>query len=96
MNLFHHQPTPTEARIIMLLSDLLTINQSVVGQLNNAETKILAAMAALNATIVDLTTQLADAPLSQVQADAVNAVVAAAQNLDNIVPDPAEPVPPTA
>jgi len=80
----------------MLLSELLTINQSVAGQLNKVEVEVVAKLNELQAAITQLTAQLADAPLSDAQADAVNAVVAAAQRLDAIVPDeePApEPVP---
>ena len=80
----------------MLLSDLLTINTSLAGQLNKVEVEIVSKFNELQAAIAQLTAQLADAPLSDAQAASVNAVLAAAQRLDAIVPDeePApEPVP---
>ena len=79
----------------MKLSDLLTINQSVSGQLNNAEVKILAAVKNLNDEIATLKQQLSDVDLSDDQAASVNAVVAAAEAIDNIIPDPV-PVPPAS
>jgi hypothetical protein len=78
----------------MLLSELLEINAGIAGQLNKVETEVVNKFAELQAAIDDLTTQLADAPLSEAQADSVNAVVAAAQRLDSIVPDTLPDVPP--
>jgi len=82
--------------LIMLLSELLTINTSLAGQLNKVEVEIVSKFNELQAAIAQLTAQLADTPLSDAQAASVNAVLAAAQRLDAIVPDeePApEPVP---
>lgn len=90
----HEHPTYTHAehKIIMLLSELLKINQSVAGQLNKVETEVNTRFAALQAAIDKLTADLADAPLSEEQANSVNDVVAAAQRLDDISVDlPTEP-----
>lgn len=80
----------------MLLSELLTINHSISGQLNAAETRILAAAAKLDATIVDLKAQLANVALSAEQEQSVNDVIAAAKGIDDIVPVPPGPVPAVA
>jgi hypothetical protein len=86
MSFFH--PTRFEREISMKLSELLTINQSIAGQLSKIETEILAAADRLRAQVADLTAQLADAPLSEAQTNSVNDVVAAVERLDAIVPDP--------
>jgi hypothetical protein len=87
MNFFH--PTRFEREITMKLSELLLINQSISGQLSKAETEILAAADRLHLQVANLTAQLADAPLSEAQANSVNDLVAAAQRFDDIVPDAA-------
>ena len=71
----------------MLLSEILEINQSIAGQLSKVEAEIVAKFADLQAAIDNLTTQLADAPLSEAQADSVNELLAAAQRLDDLTPD---------
>ena len=83
----HQHFTQAERLILMKISELLTINESVVGKLNNAESKIVAAIAALQASVIKLTADLADAPLTEAQANSVNDVVAATQKIDDIVPD---------
>ena len=82
----------------MKLSELLTVNESVKGQLNKAEAEITAKLADLQAAVDNLTAQLADVTLTDAQAQSVADVQAAAQALDDVVPDvvlePApEPVP---
>jgi hypothetical protein len=85
----HHAPlTHFEKEVIMRLSELLSINVSIAGQLSKIETEILAAADRLRAQVADLTAQLADAPLSEAQTNSVNDVVAAVERLDAIVPDP--------
>jgi hypothetical protein len=90
----YHSDSLSFKDIIVLLSDLLTINTSLAGQLNKVETEVLGKFAELQAAIDNLTAQLADAPLSEAQALAVNDVVAAAQRLDDLNPDSVpEPTP---
>ena len=90
LNIFcsHHQLE----EIKMLLSDLLTINTSVSGQLSKVEAEVTARFAELQAAIDNLTALLADAPLTDAQAASVNDVAAAAQRLDDLNPD-APPIP---
>jgi len=76
----------------MLLSDLLTINASIVGQLNKVEVEIVKRLGDLQAAIDTLTQQLANLELTEEQAASFEAVRVAAQALDDIVPD-AEPTP---
>ena len=92
----HEHPTYTHAEheIIMLLSELLKINQSVKDQLSKVEVEVSTRFNALQAAIDKLTADLADAPLSEAQANSVNDVVAAAQRLDDINPDTLPEVPP--
>jgi hypothetical protein len=85
----HTKPlTHFEKETIMLLSELLTINQSVKGQLNKVETEIIAKTSELQAAIDALTAQLADVALTPEQAQSVTDVQAAAQALDDLNPDP--------
>ena len=76
----------------MKLSELLTINESIKGQLNKAENEILAKTAVLQASIDTLTAQLADAPLTAEQEQSVKDVQAAAQALDDLNADTVDPV----
>jgi ACT domain-containing protein len=78
--------------IKMLLSDLLTINQSIAGQLNKVEVEIVSKLADLQAAIDDLTEQLGNLELTDEQTASVEAVQAAVDALDNLTPD-IEPTP---
>jgi DNA-binding protein H-NS len=84
----HRKLTHFEKETLMLLSELLTINQSIKGQLSKAEAEIIAKTAALQASIEALTAQLANAELTPEQAQSVTDVQAAAQALDDLNPDP--------
>jgi len=77
----------------MRLSDLLTLNNSLYGQVTKIDAEVTAKLAELQAAIDNLTATLADAPLTGEQASSVDAVVAAVQKLDGIIPD-AIPEPP--
>lgn len=78
----------------MKLSELLSINQSITGQLSKIEVEVNAKIDELTGAVNTLTGQLADVPLTQEQMDSVTAVQAAVNALDALVPDPvvAEPV----
>ena len=73
----------------MRLSDLLTLNNSLYGQVTKIDAEVTAKLAELQAAIDNLTAILADAPLTGEQAASVDAVVAAVQKLDDIILDPA-------
>ena len=73
--------------IEMKLSELLTQNESMAGQLSKVETEVLGALDALKATIAQLTADLADAPLTDEQAQSVANVQAGIDKLDALVPD---------
>jgi hypothetical protein len=92
----HHNPhhkTHYEI-IIMKIEELVTINQSIKGQLNKAEAEILANIADLRAKIDELVAAAANADLPQEVVDSLTEVQAAAQALDDVNPDetPVEPV----
>jgi len=73
--------------IEMKLSELLTQNESMAGQLSKVETEVLGALDALKATVAQLTADLADAPLTDAQAQSVANVQAGIDKLDALVPD---------
>jgi hypothetical protein len=73
--------------IIMKIEELVTINQSIKGQLNKAEAEIIARIANLNAKIDELIAAAANADLPQEVADSLLEVQSAAQALDDITPD---------
>jgi len=73
--------------IEMKLSELLTQNESMAGQLSKVETEVLGALDALKATVTQLTADLADAPLTDEQAQSVANVQAGIDKLDALVPD---------
>jgi hypothetical protein len=73
--------------IEMKLSDLLTQNESMAGQLSKVETEVLGALAEMKATVAQLTVDLADAPLTDAQAQSVANVQAGIDKLDALVPD---------
>ena len=73
--------------IEMRLSELLTQNESMAGQLSKVETEVLGALDTLKATIAQLTVDLADAPLTDEQAQSVANVQAGIDKLDALVPD---------
>jgi len=78
--------------ILMKITELLTINQSIKGQLNKAEKEIVAKIAELQTAVDALTAQLADATLTPEQEQSVTDVQAAAQALDDLNPDVVPPV----
>jgi hypothetical protein len=80
----HHKPLE---EIQMKLSELLAINTGIAGQLSKIETEVVTHAATLQAAIDNLTAQLADVVLTDEQAQSVNAVIAAAQRLDDLNPD---------
>ena len=73
--------------IEMKLSELLTQNESMAGQLSKVETEVLGALDALKATVTQLQLDLADAPLTDEQAQSVANVQAGIDKLDALVPD---------
>jgi hypothetical protein len=83
---FYH---PSEEIIIMKISELLTVNESIKNQLNKAEAEIVAKIAALQAAVDELTAQLANQDLTPEQVASLTALQESAQALDEIVPDPA-------
>ena len=76
-----------EREIEMKLSELLTQNESMAGQLSKVETEIIGALDALKATVAQLQLDLADAPLTDAQAQSVANVQAGIDKLDALVPD---------
>jgi hypothetical protein len=88
----HHHHTPFEEFIIMKINELLTVNQSIKGQLNKAEAEIVGKVADLNAKIDALVAASADADLPAEVVTSIEEVQTAAQALDDIVADPV-PVP---
>ena len=71
----------------MKLSELLTANESLVGQLNKVETEIVGRLDTLQAAIDKLTFDLDDLELTPEQEKSVLDVQEAAQRLDDIIPD---------
>jgi hypothetical protein len=85
---FINQPTKTERKILMKLSELLTINESLVGQLSHIESEVVDKLAELQTAIDNLTANLADVELTPEQAQSVLDVQVAVQELDDIIPEP--------
>jgi DNA-binding protein H-NS len=79
-------------RINMLLSELLTKNESIVGQLNKVEAEIVKRIADLQAAVDTLTQQLGNIELTPEQTASVEALQTAVDSLDNIVPDSVPPI----
>ena len=71
----------------MLLSELLTKNTSIVGQLNKVETEIVKKIADLQEAVDDLTSQMGDVELTEEQTDSFDAVQTAVDALDNLNED---------
>ena len=71
----------------MQLSEILTLNQSIAGQLNKVEAEVVNATAVLQAAIADLQAQLANQELPAEVAASFQAVQDAANALDNLNPD---------
>jgi hypothetical protein len=93
----HHPKEPPHnytyflRKIEMLLSELLTKNQSIAGQLNKVEAEIVKRIADLQTAVDTLTQQLGDVALTDEQTASVEALQAAVDQLDNIVPDVVPP-----
>ena len=77
----------------MKLTELVTINQSIKGQLNKAEQEIIAKVADLQEKIDELVANAADADLPQEVVDSITEVQTAAQALDDLNPDVVEEPP---
>ena len=71
----------------MLLSELLTKNQSIVGQLNKVEAEIVKKVADLQAAIDKLTEQMGDVELTAEQTASFDAVQTAVDALDALNAD---------
>ena len=71
----------------MLLSELLTKNQSIVGQLNKVEAEIVKKVADLQAAIDKLTEQMGDVELTAEQIASFDAVQTAVDALDALNAD---------
>jgi hypothetical protein len=76
----------------MKISELLTVNQSIKGQLNKAEAEIVGKVADLNNKIDVLLNMANNADLPEEVNQSIADVQTAAQALDDIVADPV-PVP---
>jgi len=89
----HQEKEPTHnytyflRRIEMLLSELLTKNQSIVGQLNKVEAEIVKKVADLQAAIDKLTEQMGDVELTAEQTASFDAVQTAVDALDALNAD---------
>jgi hypothetical protein len=91
----HHQLT-IEEEILMKINELLTVNQSIKGQLNKAEAEIVGKLTHLQAAIDNLTQAAQNLDLPDEVVASIGEVQAASQALDDIVPDEAPaPVDPT-
>jgi hypothetical protein len=88
---FFFNESQFERFVTMKITELLTINTSIVGQLSKVEAEVIARTTALQAAIDDLTAQMANAELTPEQEASVVAVQAAAQKLDDINPDVVTP-----
>ncbi len=77
-----------ERELFMKLSELLAANESLVGQLNKVEVEIVTRLNDLQTAIDKLTLDLEDVDLTIDQENSVAEVQAAAQRLDDIIPDP--------
>jgi hypothetical protein len=77
-----------EESILMKINELLTINQSIKGQLNKAEAEIVGKVADLNSKIDELLDLASNADLPADVVTSIEEVQVAAQALDDIVADP--------
>jgi hypothetical protein len=84
----HNHHTPFEEVILMKINELLTVNQSIKGQLNKAEAEIVGKVAELNDKIDTLTNVAMNADLPDDVVASISDVQEAAQALDDIVADP--------
>jgi hypothetical protein len=82
-----HNYTYFLRRIEMLLSELLTKNQSIAGQLNKVETEIVKKIADLQEAIDKLTAQMGDVELTAEQTASIEAIQTAVDALDNLTPN---------
>jgi hypothetical protein len=74
-------------KIDMLLSELLTKNQSILGQLNKVEVELVTRLADLQEKVDTLTAQMGNVELTAEQTASIEAVQAAVDALDNLTPD---------
>jgi hypothetical protein len=81
-----------EELILMKINELLTVNQSIKGQLNKAEAEIVGKVTDLQTKIDALVAAAEQADLPAEVVASIEEVQAAAQGLDDIVADPV-PVP---
>ena len=86
-----HQHTVED--LFMKLTELVTINQSIKGQLNKAEQEIIAKVADLQEKIDELVANAADADLPQEVVDSLTEVQTASQALDDLNADVIEEPP---
>jgi hypothetical protein len=82
-----HNYTYFVRKIEMLLSELLTKNQSILGKLNKVEVEIVKKISDLQTAIDTLTAQMGDVELTAEQTASIDALQTAVDALDNIVPD---------
>jgi hypothetical protein len=76
----------------MLLSELLTKNQSIAGKLNKVEAEIVKKIADLQAAIDKLTAQMGDIELTAEQTASFDEVQTIVDSLDSLTPDQEPPV----
>ena len=86
-----HQHTVED--LIMKLTEFVTINQSIKGQLNKAEQEIIAKVTTLQEKIDELVANAADADLPQEVVDSLTEVQTASQALDDLNADVIEEPP---
>ena len=86
-----HQHTVED--LFMKLTELVTINQSIKGQLNKAEQEIIAKVTTLQEKIDELVANAADADLPQEVVDSLTEVQTASQALDDLNADVIEEPP---
>jgi hypothetical protein len=88
----HYHHTHFEDLMIMKLNELLTVNQSIKGQLNKAEAEIVGKVTELQTKIDELVANAANADLPDDVVQSITDVQTAAQSLDDLNADPvAEP-----
>jgi SMC interacting uncharacterized protein involved in chromosome segregation len=87
-----HNYTHFVRKIEMLLSELLTKNQSIAGQLNKVEVEIVKRISELQEAVDKLTQQLGNLELTEEQTASVEALQVAVDALDSVVPDQIPPV----
>jgi hypothetical protein len=94
----HHEKEPSHnytyfvRKIEMLLSELLTKNQSIAGKLNKVEAEIVKKIADLQAAIDKLTAQMGDIELTPEQTASFDELQTIADSLDSLTPDQEQPV----